>query len=69
MDPKKVHLRHVMLYEFHEGNNATQAANVICLVYGEGELTKTGLLVLELEISIWKTKNGLEGLKNFKAMN
>jgi histone-lysine N-methyltransferase SETMAR len=32
--PDETHIRHLMLYEFHKGNNATVATKNICEVYG-----------------------------------
>jgi len=36
MEENKVHFRHLMLFFYRKGKNATQAANKICAVYGEG---------------------------------
>lgn len=36
----EMHLRHIMLYEFNKGVNATLATVNICQVYGEGVLDK-----------------------------
>jgi len=35
-EENKVHFRHLMLFFYRKGKNATQAANKICAVYGEG---------------------------------
>ncbi|CAK9833044.1 Histone-lysine N-methyltransferase SETMAR [Anthophora retusa] len=40
MVANKVHYRHLMLYFFRKGKNATQAANKICAVYGEGAVAE-----------------------------
>lgn len=39
MENKKVHLRHVMLWEFNQGKSARATAEKICSVYGEGRIT------------------------------
>jgi [histone H3]-lysine36 N-dimethyltransferase SETMAR len=38
MQVSKVHLRHVMLYEYNKGNNATKATNNIQKIYGASAL-------------------------------
>ena len=39
MEGLKVHIHHVMLWEFKQGNNAMETAEKICSVYGEGTTT------------------------------
>ena len=39
MEEKKQHFRHIMLYYFKEGKNATEMQKKICAVYGEGAVT------------------------------
>ena len=39
MESEKLHVRHVMLWEFKQGNSATVTAEKICSVYGEGLIT------------------------------
>lgn len=39
MEGLKMHLRHIMLYEFKRGNNAMATAKKICSVYGQGVIT------------------------------
>ncbi|XP_014609810.1 PREDICTED: histone-lysine N-methyltransferase SETMAR-like [Polistes canadensis] len=39
MENEKVHIRHVMLWEFKQGNSAKATAEKICTVYGEGLIT------------------------------
>lgn len=36
MESEKVHIRHVMLWEFEQGNSAKATAEKICSIYGEG---------------------------------
>ncbi|KOX74646.1 Histone-lysine N-methyltransferase SETMAR [Melipona quadrifasciata] len=40
MEENKVHFRHLMLFFYRKGKNATQAANKICAVYGEGAVAE-----------------------------
>jgi len=40
MEENKVHFRHLMLFFYRKGKNATQVANKICAVYGEGAAAK-----------------------------
>ncbi|XP_011064497.1 PREDICTED: trichohyalin [Acromyrmex echinatior] len=40
MEENKVHFRHFMLFFYWKGKNATQAANKICAVYGEGAVAE-----------------------------
>jgi len=35
----KVHIGQVMLWEFKQDHNATETAEKICIVYGEGTIT------------------------------
>jgi len=37
---EKVHFRHLMLFFYRKGKNATQVANKICAVYGEGAVAE-----------------------------
>ena len=39
MEGLKVHIRHVMLWEFKQGNSDTETAENICSVYGESTIT------------------------------
>ena len=39
MEEKKQHFRHIMLYYFKKGKNATETQKEICAVYGEGAVT------------------------------
>ena len=39
MDELKVHIRHVMLWEFKNKKNATETAKKICNVYGQDIIT------------------------------
>ncbi|XP_053976446.1 histone-lysine N-methyltransferase SETMAR-like [Hylaeus volcanicus] len=40
MEENKVHFRHLMLFYYRKGTNATQPANKICAVYGEGAVAE-----------------------------
>ena len=40
MEESKVHFKHLMLFFYRKGKNATQAANKICAVYGEGAIAE-----------------------------
>ena len=39
MEELKVHIQHVMLWEFKNNGNATEKAKKICSVYGQGVIT------------------------------
>ena len=39
MDELKVHIRHVILWEFKDNKNATETAEKICNVYGQDVIT------------------------------
>jgi len=40
MEENKVHFRHLMLFFYRKGKNATQAANKIYIVYGESAVAE-----------------------------
>ena len=40
MEKLKVHIRHVMLWEFKNNKNATETAQKISCVYGQDVITK-----------------------------
>ncbi|RLU19787.1 hypothetical protein DMN91_008346 [Ooceraea biroi] len=40
MEENKEHFRHLMLFYYRKGKNASQATNSICSVYGEGALAE-----------------------------
>jgi transposase len=40
MDNKNVHFRHIMLFYFKKGKNATQTQGKICAVYGENAVNE-----------------------------
>ena len=40
MEEKKQHFRHIMLYYFRKGKNATETQKKIYAVYGEGAVTE-----------------------------
>ena len=57
MEEKKQHFRHIMLYYFKKGKNATETHKKICAVCGKVlwliELVKGGLRTFVLETSRW----------------
>jgi len=40
MEENKMHFRHLMFFFYRKSKNATQAANKICAVYGEGAVAE-----------------------------
>jgi len=40
IEENKVHFKHLMLFFYWKDKNATQAANKICAVYGEGAVVE-----------------------------
>ena len=40
MNYDKAHIRHCMLFQFHQSKNASQATKTICSVYGEDALVE-----------------------------
>ena len=40
MEEKKQHFRHIMLYYFKKGKDATEMQKKICAAYGEGAVTE-----------------------------
>ena len=41
MEPTKEHFRHILLYYFHKGKNASQVAKKMSAVYGKKALKET----------------------------
>ena len=41
MDQNKERIRYILQYQFCKGDNASQACEKICSVYGEGAVTKS----------------------------
>ena len=39
MEGLRMHICHVILWEFKQGNNATETVEKICSVYGQGTIT------------------------------
>ena len=49
MENGKVHIRHVMQWEFKQGNSVKVTFDKICSVFGEGR-------IIDLTVSKWFTK-------------
>ena len=63
MENQKEHYRHILLFYFRKGKNASQAHKKLCAVYGDETLkngsVKIGLTNFVLVIFHSKTKNAL----------
>ena len=58
---KKQHFRHILIYYFKKGKNATEMQNkILCIekVLWQIEYVKSGLLSFALEIPRWMTPQG-----------
>ena len=67
---KKQHYRHLLFFAFHRGQKATEAAQDICMVYGEGVIGKStvrqenGLRISKVAILTSTTRPVAEDLLN-----
>ena len=59
MEELKVHIRHVMLWEFKQGNNDTETVEKIYSVYGDGTITDRAVRNWFVEFCRYSLKNAL----------